>query len=86
MIRFFASRAIDLVFEYQWGSNQRPLNLHAPRSKSKHGLVWNQDNVSDWNNMSNHVVVSRASTIQIQISVVESGHHLIEILLVIAMI
>jgi hypothetical protein len=42
----------------------------ALRSKSKDWLAWNQDNVSEWSDMSTHKLFFQlASTINIQLSV-----------------
>jgi hypothetical protein len=43
----------------------------ALRSKSKDGLAWNQNNVSEWSNMSTHgLLFQLASTLKIQVSMV----------------
>jgi hypothetical protein len=43
----------------------------ALRSKSKDWLAWNQNNVSEWSNMSTHgLLFQLASTLKIQVSMV----------------
>ena len=61
----------------------------ALRRKSKYWLTWNRDNVFEWNNMSTcRLLFQWASTVQIQLSLVQSRlhHRLIEMQLVLVMI
>jgi hypothetical protein len=60
MVSVFASSAVDRVFESQSGQTKDykigiccfSAKHAALRRKSKDGLAWNQDNVSQWSDMS----------------------------------
>ena len=60
MVSVFASSAVDPVFESQSGQTKDykigiccfSAKHAALRRKSKDGLAWNQDNVSQWSDMS----------------------------------
>ena len=64
MVSVFASIAVDCRFEYELMSGQTKnykigiccfSSMYTTlRSKSKDGLAWNQDNVSEWSDMCVH--------------------------------
>jgi hypothetical protein len=78
MISVLASSAIDCGFEpragktkeYKIGMSYSSAKHAALRSKSKYWLVRNQNNVSEWSDMSTYGLLFQwASTMKIQLSV-----------------
>ena len=60
MVSMLALSAMDRGFE-PWSVQNKPIGIccfstehTALRNKSKDWLPWNQDNVSEWNDMSTH--------------------------------
>ena len=79
MVRVFASSVVDRGFEPRSGQTKAyknsvccfPAKHAALRRKSKDWLARNQDNMSEWGDMSIHeLLLQWASTIQFQLSVV----------------
>ena len=79
MVSVLASSAVDGWFEPRSGLTNYKIGIccfstkhTALRSKSKDWLTRNQNNVSEWSDISIRVLLlSRASTIKLQLS----GHH-----------
>jgi len=100
MVSMLPSSAVDRVFKprsgqtkhYEIGICCNSIKQTAWRKKSKDGLAWNQDNVSECGDMSmSGLLFQWASTIKIQtkrVCLVQSGphHHLIENWLILAII
>jgi hypothetical protein len=79
MVSMLTSSVVDRGFDL-WSGQTKDYKIgvccfsakHAAlRSKSKDWLAWNQNNVSEWSNMSTHgLLFQLASTLKIQVSMV----------------
>ena len=88
MVSMLALSAVDRGFE-PWSSQTKDYEIgsccfsakhETLRRKSKYWLAWNQDNVSEWGDMSiRELLFEKASSIKIQLSVLvsveQSGPH-----------
>jgi hypothetical protein len=77
MVRVLASSAVDDSFEHRSGQTKDYRTIiccfsakhTALRRKGKYWLAWNQDNVSEWSNISTSGLLFQLTTLKIQLSV-----------------
>ena len=77
MVRVLASSAVDDSFEHRSGQTKDYRTIiccfyakhTALRGKGKYWLAWNQDNVSEWSNISTSGLLFQLTTLKIQLSV-----------------